>query len=116
MGFFEFRRQLDYKALMRGGQVIVADRWYPSSKTCSGCGHQLDQLPLSVREWTCPHCGAVHDRDVNAAVNLKNMAVSSTVSACGEEGAGLRRKTKTKPASAKQEVSSADRGIRRAAA
>ncbi|MDD2728470.1 RNA-guided endonuclease TnpB family protein [Malikia sp.] len=105
MGFFEFRRQLDYKAARRGGQVIVADRWYPSSKTCSGCGHKLDELPLSAREWTCPHCGATHDRDVNAAVNLKNMAVSSTVSACGEEGSGLGRKTKAKPASAKQEVS-----------
>ncbi|MDD2729834.1 RNA-guided endonuclease TnpB family protein [Malikia sp.] len=105
MGFFEFRRQLDYKAAMRGGQVVVADRWYPSSKTCSGCGHRLDELPLSVRNWTCPACGAVHDRDVNAAVNLKNMAVSSTVSACGEEGSGRRRKTGAKPASAKQEVS-----------
>jgi putative transposase len=105
MGFFEFRRQLSYKSAMRGGQVIVVDRWYPSSKTCSGCGHQLDQLPLSVREWTCPHCGENHDRDVNAAINLRNLAVSSTVSACGEEGSGLRRKTKTKPASAKQEVS-----------
>ncbi len=105
MGFFEFRRQLEYKAARRGGQVVVADRWYPSSKTCSGCGHKLEKLPLSVREWTCPYCGAVHDRDVNAAVNLKNMAVSSTVTACGEEGAGLGRKTKAKPASAKQEVS-----------
>ncbi|MDD2729532.1 RNA-guided endonuclease TnpB family protein [Malikia sp.] len=105
MGFFEFRRQLDYKAAMRGGQVIVADRWYPSSKTCSGCGHRLDELPLSAREWTCPHCGANHDRDVNAAINLRNLAVSSTVSACGEEGSGRRRKTGAKPASAKQEVS-----------
>jgi len=105
MGFFEFRRQLEYKAAMRGSVVAVADRWYASSKTCSDCGHKLDDLPLAVREWTCPACGVVHDRDVNAAVNLKNMAVSSTVAACGEEGSGLRRKTKTKPASAKQEVS-----------
>lgn len=105
MGFFELRRQLDYKAAMRGGQVIVADRWYPSSKTCSDCGHRLDELPLSAREWTCSQCGAVHDRDVNAAVNLKNMAVSSTVSACGEEGSGARRKARVKPASLKQEVS-----------
>lgn len=105
MSFFEFRRQLEYKAAMRGGHVVVADRFYASSKTCSACGNKLESLPLAVREWTCPHCGTKHDRDVNAAINLKNMAVSSTVSACGEEGSGLRRKTKTKPASAKQEVS-----------
>ena len=106
MGFFEFRRQLDYKAAHRGGMIVVADRWYPSSKTCSACGHKLEILPLSVREWTCPECGLVHDRDVNAAINLKNMAVSSTVSACGEEGSGSGRKTGTKPASVKQESSS----------
>lgn len=105
MGFFEFRRQLEYKAAMRGGVVFVSDRFFPSSKTCSACGHKLDDLPLSVREWTCPACGVVHDRDTNAAINLKNMAVSSTVAACGEEGAGLGRKSKVKPASAKQEVS-----------
>jgi putative transposase len=92
MGFFEFRRQLEYKAAMRGGQVVIADRFYASSKTCSACGHKLDELPLAMREWTCPACGTVHDRDVNAAVNLKNMAVSSTVSACGEEGSGSDRK------------------------
>ena len=106
MGFFEFRRQLEYKAAMRGGLVVVADRFYPSSKTCSGCQYKLETLPLAVREWTCPACGARHDRDVNAAINLKNMAVSSTVSACGEEGAGRRRKTAVKPASVKQEANS----------
>lgn len=105
MGFFELRRQLEYKAAMRGGQVVVADRFYASSKTCSVCGHKLETLPLSVREWTCPECGVIHDRDVNAAINLKNMAVSSTVSACGEEGSDPTRKRRVKPASVKQEVS-----------
>ena len=105
MSFFEFRRQLAYKAAMRGGRVVVADRWFASSKMCSACGHALETLPLSVREWACPVCGVVHDRDVNAAINLKNMAVSSTVSACGEEGAGRARKSAVKPASVKQEVS-----------
>lgn len=105
MGFFEFRRQLEYKAQMRGGIVVVADRWFASSKTCSCCGHKLDDLPLAARNWTCPVCGCAHDRDVNAAINLKNLAVSSTVSACGEEGAGAGRKTGVKPASVKQEVS-----------
>lgn len=106
MGFFEFRRQLEYKAAMRGGQVVVADRWFASSKTCSACGCKLEILALAVREWGCPACGAHHDRDINAAVNLKNMAVSSTVSACGEEGAGRARKSAVKPASMKQEASS----------
>jgi putative transposase len=106
MGFFEFRRQLDYKAHMRGGQVVVADRFFASSKTCSTCGHKLDELPLSARSWTCPRCGAEHDRDLNAAINLRDYAVSSTVSACGGEGAGSGRKTGTKPAPAKQEANS----------
>jgi putative transposase len=105
MGFFEFRRQLEYKAAMRCGHVVVADRFFASSKTCSACGHKLAELPLSVRDWACPQCGAHHDRDVNAAMNLKILAVSSTVSACGEEGSGAGRKTRVKPASAKQEVS-----------
>ncbi|MGC8534687.1 MAG: RNA-guided endonuclease InsQ/TnpB family protein [Rhizomicrobium sp.] len=105
MSFFAFRRQLEYKAAMRGGQIVVADRFYASSKTCSACGHKRDALPLNVREWTCPSCCVVHDRDVNAAMNLKNMAVSSTVSACGEEGSGSGRKTRVKPASVKQDVS-----------
>jgi putative transposase len=91
MSFYEFRRQLEYKAAMRGGQVVVADRFFASSKICSACGHTLETLSLSAREWTCPTCGVIHDRDVNAAINLKNMAVSSTVSACGEEGSGLGR-------------------------
>ena len=54
MGFFEFRRQLGYKSDMRGGEVVVADRWFASSKTCSCCGHKLENLPLAVRAWTCP--------------------------------------------------------------
>jgi len=88
-GFFAFRRPLDYKAAQRGGMIVVADRWYPSSKTCSARGHKRETLPLSVREWTCPECGSIHDRDMNAAIHLKNLAVSSTVSACGEEGSGF---------------------------
>ncbi|WP_404995826.1 RNA-guided endonuclease InsQ/TnpB family protein [Burkholderia cepacia] len=89
MSFFEFRHQLEYKANMRGSIVHVANRFFPSSKTCSDCGHKVDVLPLSVRTWTCPQCGVIHDRDVNAAINLMKMAVSSTVTACGEDGSGL---------------------------
>jgi putative transposase len=103
MGFSELRRQLGYKALWRGAQVVVVDRWYPSSKTCSCCGHRLEALALGVRQWTCPGCGVIHDRDVNAAINLKNMAVSSTATACGGDGAGPVREHGVKPSSAKQE-------------
>lgn len=104
MSFHEFRRQVEYKANRRGGIIFVVDRWFASSKMCSCCGYKLDVLPLSVREWVCPVCHAKHSRDHNAAVNLKNRAVSSTVLACGEEGAGPDRKIKVKPASVKQEV------------
>jgi len=85
MGFFEFKRQLLYKSAWRGGKVIHAGRWFPSSKTCSACGHVLKELPLSTRQWVCPVCASRHDRDVNAAINLRNLAVSSTVTACGED-------------------------------
>lgn len=69
--FREVRRQLEYKTAMRGGRVVVADRFLPSSKTCSECGSIASSMPLSKREWTCPDCGAHHDRDENAARNLE---------------------------------------------
>jgi putative transposase len=79
MSFHECRRQLEYKADQRGGQVVVADRWFPSSKMCSVCGAVQKAMPLSTRQWICPDCGVHHDRDVNAARNLAYYAVSSTV-------------------------------------
>jgi putative transposase len=69
-GWGEFRRQLGYKCERAGRQLIVIDRWYPSSKTCSECGHLLASLSLSTRHWTCPSCRTRHDRDVNAAKNI----------------------------------------------
>lgn len=63
--FHKFRQQLDYKAEMRGGVVVVADRWFTSSKTCFHCGHKTDSLPLSVLEWVCLECGMNHERDRN---------------------------------------------------
>ena len=104
MSFYEFRRQLEYKAFMRGGIVIVADRWFASSKLCSFCGEKHTSLSLSIRQWTCCQCGTTHDRDINAAINLRSYAVSSTVSACGEKGSGRSRKTLAQPVSTKQEV------------
>ncbi len=100
-GFGEFRRQLEYKAAMTGASIFVVDRFYPSSKTCSTCG-EIHEMKLSDRVMVC-HCGNVMDRDLNAAINLKNKAVSSIVSACGEDGSGRGGNTATKPASMKQE-------------
>ena len=104
MAFREFRRQLEYKTARAGVKVVVADKWFASSKTCSACGHKLESLPLSVREWRCPVCGAGHDRDVNAAINLRNLAGSSPVSACGGASAGRRPVAAAKLAPRKQEV------------
>ncbi len=68
-GWRELRSMLEYKTDWYGRTLVVTDRWFPSSKLCSACGTLREQLPLNVREWTCA-CGAVHDRDVNAARNL----------------------------------------------
>ena len=73
LGFYEFKRQLLYKAQMWFKMVIIADRWYPSSKLCSNCGEKLKSLELSDRDWECPHCHTVHDRDANAAINLRKL-------------------------------------------
>ena len=77
MGFGEFRRQLAYKAAQRGKTVVIVSRWYPSSKICSRCGYTVPKMLLSVREWTCPVCHTHHDRDVNAAINLRTVAESA---------------------------------------
>ncbi|MFF7276818.1 RNA-guided endonuclease TnpB family protein [Streptomyces griseorubiginosus] len=81
----EFRGMLEYKADWYGREVIAVDRWFPSSKLCSRCGALQSKMPLSIRTWTCACCGATHDRDVNAAKNLK--AAGLAASACG---AGVR--------------------------
>jgi putative transposase len=73
LGFYEFRRQLEYKAEATGTRVILADRFYPSSKTCSACGFIKQDLKLSDRQWTCSQCGDTHDRDTNAAINLEKL-------------------------------------------
>jgi len=78
----EFVRQLEYKAQWYGRTLIGIDRWYPSSKRCSDCGHTVSKLSLSVREWVCPECGTIHDRDINAARNV--LAAGLAVSAHGE--------------------------------
>ncbi|MCX4859570.1 transposase [Streptomyces canus] len=85
----QFRSMLEYKAAWYGREVIVVDRFFPSSRLCSTCGTLQDRMPLHVRTWTCD-CGTMHDRDVNAAKNL--LAVGLTVTACG---AGVRPQRRT---------------------
>ncbi|HYA31175.1 MAG TPA: transposase, partial [Thermodesulfovibrionales bacterium] len=79
VGFGKFRRQMRYKSIPYGTRLVIADRWYPSSKTCSECGFVFDGLTLKDGEWTCPHCGAHHERDVNAAKNLKRLATATAL-------------------------------------
>jgi len=87
VGWGEFVRQLEYKAAWYGRTVIKIDRFYPSSKTCSECGHVLDSLGLDCREWECPMCGTYHDRDLNAAKSVLAEGLRSAderaAAACG---------------------------------
>ena len=79
-GWRELRGMLEYKCRWYGRDLVVAD-WLPSSKVCSACGALRDGMPLNVRKWTC-RCGAKHDRDVNAARNIR--AAGLAVLACGD--------------------------------
>jgi putative transposase len=98
VGFAEFKRQLLYKAAWYGSRVLLADRWEPSSKQCSGCGWIDADLTLKDRVYHCEACGLVLDRDLNAAINLAKLAGSSSDSrnACGADSAGSSRKTGVK--------------------
>jgi transposase len=88
-GFGELRRQLTYKTTWHGSVLIAADRWYPSSKTCSACGVVKAKLPLSVRVFACEACGRVIDRDLNAARNLAAL-VNDLVAGSGSETLNAR--------------------------
>ena len=112
-GWGTFRRMVEYKAARAGRHVIPIDRWYPSSKTCSACGHLLAELSLKTRTWQCPSCGTRHDRDINAAkcILAAGLAVGagSGADACGADvrpqGASLRQ------SAVKQEPPGASPGI-----
>jgi len=112
-GWGEFRAMLAYKCERYGRALVVIDRWYPSSKTCSACGHLLAELSLSTRHWACPSCGTRHDRDVNAAKNIlaagQAVARGDPGDACG---ADVRHSgsSRVQPA-AKQEPRRATAGI-----
>lgn len=88
-GWGTFTNFLAYKLERKGGKLVEIDRWFPSSKLCSNCFHQVSEMPLDVRQWTCPHCGTHHDRDGNAAINIRAEGIriikaeGSAVSAVG---------------------------------
>ena len=69
-GWYEFRRQLEYKAKWYGRTISFIDKWYPSSQICSNCGNNTGKKPLNIREFTCQYCGKHHDRDINASINI----------------------------------------------
>jgi putative transposase len=105
----ELRTMLEYKCAWYGRDLVVVDRFLPSSKACStpGCGYLNVSLPLRVREWTCPRCGVVHDRDVNAANNLE--AAGLAVLACGAGVRPQRESSRTGRPATKQEGHGATR-------
>jgi putative transposase len=101
VGWGTFTNFLAYKLERRGGKLVEIDRWFPSSKLCSNCFYQIGEMPLDVREWTCPHCHTHHDRDGNASANIRAEGIrmikaeGSAVSAVGGEvSPTLGRKSK----------------------
>ncbi len=113
-GWGELRRQLEYKAERYGRAVLVVDRWFPSSKTCSACGFLLAELGLGTRTWACPACGTRHDRDINAAKNILAAGLAAAAVTGGEAcGADIRHGEESPPVqtAANQEPRPARAGI-----
>jgi putative transposase len=106
-GWYEFRRQLIYKAELKGNKIFIADKWYASSKRCSSCGHCKKELSLSERVYHCPNCPLEIDRDLNAAICLVktiNTVSSTEIKACGQDGSVIMLNTSLQPAWWKQEL------------
>ncbi|KUL29755.1 RNA-guided endonuclease InsQ/TnpB family protein, partial [Actinoplanes awajinensis] len=105
----DFRSMLTYKSQWYSRDLVVIDRWYPSSKVCSACGTLAATMPLNVRTWTCRNCGSTHDRDVNAARNI--LAAGLAVSACGAGVRPQRGNLRSGRQAVKQETRRATAGI-----
>ena len=88
--YIEYRyieyRYIEYKAEWAGRTVVKIDRWFPSTKRCSDCGHVGETKPLSVRSWRCEQCGERHDRDVNAAKNIRTVGLAGAADAANDSG------------------------------
>jgi putative transposase len=100
VGWGTFTNFLAYKLERIGGKLVEIDRWFPSSKLCSNCFYQIGELSLDVREWTCPHCNTHHDRDGNAAINIRAEGIrmiKAEGSAVSAVGGGVRPKLGRKP-------------------
>jgi IS605 OrfB family transposase len=114
-GFGQLRRQLGYKTTWMGGVLVQADTFFPSSKTCSGCGHVKAKLPLSERTYRCERCGLVVDRDLNAARNLAQLVAedleAAVVAGSGPE-TGNAREADTRPGLAGQSAMNREAGTR----
>lgn len=106
----QLRTVLEYKADWHGRELVVADRWFPSSELCSACGRLADKMPLNVRSWKCP-CGVTHDRDVNAARNI--LAEGLFATACGGGVRPQRENSRTGQSPVKQETRRVTAGIPR---
>lgn len=107
-GWGEFKRMLEYKTKWYGSKLVVAPQYYPSSKLCSKCKFCLDKMPLSIRNWRCPYCHADHDRDINAAKNLRDYYTGSSpgIYACRDSSGGGTGNWSTSHESMKQELMS----------
>lgn len=95
----ELTRQLDYKSDWHRRMVVQTDTYFPSSKTCSCCGYKLEKLPLSVRKWQCPKCDSVHDRDINAAINIEQegLKILKIPSGCGAQSDAKQKQVEALP-------------------
>lgn len=111
--FYEFRRQLTYKAARAGARLHVIDRWYPSSKTCSNCGMVKTKLSLSERVYHCEECGLAIDRDVNAAINIQVAgSAPETLNARGGSGRRANASRRATRHPAKREPSGGESRVR----
>jgi putative transposase len=108
VGWGMFVNFLAYKLERKEGRLVEIDRFFPSSKKCSCCGHVMDELPLDIREWDCPSCSTHHDRDANAALNIRSEGIRILTMDGGNPVLAVQRRSKTnKPQGGKASVNEA---------